>query len=210
MAVIGTGLLWVGWFGFNGGSALSAGSRAAFAIVATHLAASTGALTWMFLEWWMRGKPSVLGMISGAVAGLGTITPASGFVLPWHGIIIGLVAGCVCYWACTSLKLRLGYDDSLDVFGVHGVGGATGTLLTGVFAVAAVSASPDSAGFSGLIEGNPRQLLVQLYGVLAVIVWSGIVSFILLKVIEFLVPLRVNRQHEIEGLDVTQHGEALQ
>ena len=210
MAVIGTGLLWVGWFGFNGGSALSAGFRAAFAIVATHLAASTGALTWMFLEWWMRGKPSVLGMISGAVAGLGTITPASGFVLPWHGIIIGLVAGCVCYWACTSLKLRLGYDDSLDVFGVHGVGGATGTLLTGVFAVAAVSASPDSAGFSGLIEGNPRQLLVQLYAVLAVIVWSGIVSFILLKVIEFLVPLRVNRQHEIEGLDVTQHGEALQ
>src|SRR3954453_5270573 len=210
MAVIGTGLLWVGWFGFNGGSALSAGSRAAFSIVATPPAASAGALTWMFLEWWMRGKPSVLGMISGAVAGLGTITPASGFVLPWHGIIIGLVAGCVWYWACTSLKLRLGYDDSLDVFGVHGVGGATGTLLTGVFAVAAVSASPDSAGFSGLIEGNPRQLLVQFYAVLAVIVWSGIVSFILLKVIEFLVPLRVNRQHEIEGLDVTQHGEALQ
>ncbi len=210
MAVIGTGLLWVGWFGFNGGSALGANSRAAFAIVATHLAASTGALTWMFLEWWTRGKPSVLGMISGAVAGLGTITPASGFVLPWHGVIIGLVAGAVCYWACTSLKLRLGYDDSLDVFGVHGVGGATGTLLTGVFAVAAVSASPDQAGFSGLIEGNARQVLVQLYAIVAVIVWSGAVSFVLLKVIEFLVPLRVNQQHEIEGLDVTQHGEALQ
>src|ERR1700736_740985 len=117
LAVIGTGLLWVGWFGFNGGSALGANSRAAFAIVATHLAASTGALTWMFLEWWTRGKPSVLGMISGAVAGLGTITPASGFVLPWHGIIIGLIAGAVCFWACTWLKLRLGYDDSLDVFG---------------------------------------------------------------------------------------------
>jgi ammonium transporter, Amt family len=210
MAVIGTGLLWVGWFGFNGGSALGANSRAAFAIVATHLAASTGALTWMFLEWWTRGKPSVLGMISGAVAGLGTITPASGFVLPWHGVIIGLVAGAICFWACTSLKLRLGYDDSLDVFGVHGVGGATGTLLTGVFAVAAVSAGPDAAGFSGLIEGNPRQLLIQLYAIVAVIIWSGAVSFVLLKVIEFLVPLRVNRQHEIEGLDLTQHGEALQ
>jgi Amt family ammonium transporter len=210
MAVIGTGLLWVGWFGFNGGSALGANSRAAFAIVATHLAASTGALTWMFLEWWTRGKPSVLGMISGAVAGLGTITPASGFVLPWHAVVIGLFAGCLCYWACTSLKLRLGYDDSLDVFGVHGVGGATGTLLTGVFAVAAVSASSDTTGFSGLIEGNPRQLLVQLYAIIAVIVWSGAVSFVLLKVIEFLVPLRVNQQNEIEGLDLTQHGEALQ
>jgi ammonium transporter, Amt family len=210
LAVIGTGLLWVGWFGFNGGSALGANSRAAFAIVATHLAAATGALTWMFLEWWTRGKPSVLGMISGAVAGLGTITPASGFVLPWHAVVIGLFAGCLCFWACTSLKSRLGYDDSLDVFGVHGVGGATGTLLTGVFAVAAVSASADSAGYSGLIEGNARQLLVQLYAIVAVIVWSGAVSFVLLKVIEFLVPLRVSQQSEIEGLDLTQHGEALQ
>src|SRR5882757_2039611 len=121
LAVIGTGMLWVGWFGFNGGSALGANSRAAFAIVATHLAASTGALTWMFLEWWTRGKPSVLGMISGAVAGLGTITPASGFILPWEAIVIGFIAGAVCFWACTWLKLRLGYDDSLDVFGVHGV-----------------------------------------------------------------------------------------
>jgi Amt family ammonium transporter len=211
MAVIGTGLLWVGWFGFNGGSALGANSRAAFAILATHLAASTGALTWMFLEWWTRGKPSVLGMISGAVAGLGTITPASGFVLPWHGVLIGLIAGAVCFWACTWLKLRCGYDDSLDVFGVHGVGGATGTLLTGIFAVAALSASPDApAGSPGLIEGNARQVLVQLYGIAAVIIWSGAITFILLKVIEFLVPLRVNRQNEIEGLDVTQHGEALQ
>src|ERR1700732_568154 len=210
MAVIGTGLLWVGWFGFNGGSALGANSRAAFAILATHLAASTGALTWMFLEWWTRGKPSVLGMISGAVAGLGTITPASGFILPWEAIVIGFIAGAVCFWACTWLKLRLGYDDSLDVFGVHGVGGATGTLLTGVFAVAVVSASPDTTGFSGLIEGNARQILVQLYGVVAVAIWSGVVSFILLKVIGLLVPLRVNQQNEIEGLDLTQHGEALQ
>src|SRR5581483_5146669 len=160
---------------------------------------------------WTRGKPSVLGIISGAVAGLGTITPASGFVLPWHGVIIGLIAGAICFWACTWLKLRLGYDDSLDVFGVHGVGGATGTLLTGVFAVAAMSAGPDApAGSPGLIEGNARQLLVQLYGVLVTLVWSGVLTFVLLKVIEFLVPLRVSKQSEIEGLDLTQHGEALQ
>jgi ammonium transporter, Amt family len=211
LAVIGTGLLWVGWLGFNGGSALGANSRAAFAITATHLAASAGALTWMFLEWWTRGRPSVLGMISGAVAGLGTITPASGFVLPWQGLVIGIVAGAVCFWACTWLKLRLGYDDSLDVFGVHGVGGATGTLLTGVFAVGALSASPDTPGGSpGLLEGNARQLLVQLYGVVVVLIWSGVLTYVLLKVIGFLVPLRVSQQHEIEGLDVTQHGEALQ
>jgi ammonium transporter, Amt family len=211
LAVIGTGLLWVGWFGFNGGSALGANSRAAFAILATHLAASTGALTWMFLEWWTRGKPSVLGIISGAVAGLGTITPASGFVLPWHGVLIGLIAGGFCFWGCTWLKLRLGYDDSLDVFGVHGIGGATGTLLTGVFAVAALSASPDTPGGSpGLIEGNARQLLVQFYGVVVTLIWSGAITFILLRVIAFLVPLRVSKQQEIEGLDLTQHGEALQ
>src|SRR5687768_1827405 len=123
LAVIGTGMLWVGWFGFNGGSALGANSRGTMAIVATHLAASAGAFTWMALEWWTRRKPSVLGMISGAIAGLGTITPASGFVLPMHGLIIGLIAGAVCFWACTWLKRKLGYDDSLDVFGVHGVGG---------------------------------------------------------------------------------------
>jgi Amt family ammonium transporter len=204
LAVIGTGLLWVGWFGFNGGSALGANSRAVFAIVATHLAASMGALTWMALEWWTRGKPSVLGMISGAIAGLGTITPASGFVLPWHGIVIGLVAGAICFWACTKLKQKLGYDDSLDVFGVHGVGGTTGTLLCGVFAVAAVGET------AGLLEGNPSQLLHQVYGVAAVAVWSGVGTAILLKVIEFMVPLRVSKQSEIEGLDVTQHGEALQ
>ena len=211
LAVIGTGLLWVGWLGFNGGSALGAGWRAAFAITATHLAASTGALTWMFLEWWTRGKPSVLGMISGAVAGLGTITPASGFVLPWHGVVIGLIAGGVCFWACTWLKRKCGYDDSLDVFGLHGIGGATGTLLTGVFAVAALSAGPDTpAGSPGLIEGNARQVLIQLYGIGAVLVWSGALTYVLLKVIAFLIPLRVSQQHEIDGLDLTQHGEALQ
>jgi ammonium transporter, Amt family len=211
LAVIGTGLLWVGWLGFNGGSALGANSRAAFAITATHLAAAAGALTWMFLEWWARGKPSVLGMISGAIAGLGTITPASGFVLPWQGLVIGMIAGGLCYWACTWLKLRCGYDDSLDVFGVHGVGGATGTLLVGVFAVAALSVTPDSPdGSPGLIEGNARQLLIQLYAVVVTIIWSGVLTYILLKVIAFLVPLRVSHQSEIEGLDITQHGEALQ
>jgi len=211
LAVIGTGLLWVGWLGFNGGSALGANSRAAFAITATHLAASAGALSWMFLEWLTRKKPSVLGLITGAIAGLGTITPASGFVLPWHGVVIGLIAGALCFWACTWLKLRIGYDDSLDVFGVHGIGGAAGTLLTGVFAVAALSASPDSPeGSPGLLEGNARQILIQLYAVIAVFIWSGVLTYVLLKAIEFLLPLRVSEQHEVEGLDVTQHGEALQ
>ena len=204
LAVIGTGMLWVGWFGFNGGSALAADSRAVFAIVATHLAASTGALTWMALEWWTRGKPSVLGMISGAIAGLGTITPASGFVLPWHGIVIGLIAGLVCFWSCTWLKHACGYDDSLDVFGVHGIGGATGTFLVGVFAARAIG------GTAGLLEGNGKQVLIQLYGIAATTVWSGTATFVLLKAISAFVPLRVDKQSEIEGLDVTQHGEALQ
>jgi Amt family ammonium transporter len=211
LAVIGTGLLWVGWFGFNGGSALGANGRAVMAIVATHLAASTGAITWMALEWWTRGKPSVLGMISGAVAGLGTITPASGFVMPMQAVLIGLIAGAICFWACTSLKLKLGYDDSLDVFGVHGIGGFTGTLLAGVFAVAALSVSTDTPnGVAGLLEGNPHQLLAQLYGIVVTILWSGIVTFVILKVVEFLVPLRVRQEDEIIGLDVSQHGEALQ
>jgi Amt family ammonium transporter len=211
LAVIGTGLLWVGWFGFNGGSAYGAGSRAAMAIVATHLAASTGAFTWMALEWWTRGKPSVLGMISGAVAGLGTITPASGFVMPMQGILIGLVAGGICFWACTWLKLKLGYDDSLDVFGVHGIGGLTGTLLTGVFAVAALSVSADTPkGVPGLLEGNPEQVLIQLYGIVVILVWSGLATFLILKAVQLMVPLRVKMEDEVTGLDVSQHGEALQ
>ncbi|MBV9346676.1 MAG: ammonium transporter [Pseudolabrys sp.] len=211
LAVIGTGMLWVGWFGFNGGSALGAGGRAAMAIVATHLAASTGAATWMALEWWTRGKPSVLGMISGAVAGLGTITPASGFVMPVHGLIIGVLAGGICFWACTWLKIKLGYDDSLDVFGVHGIGGFTGTLLTGVFAVGALSVTPElSAGNPGLLDGNPGQVVTQLYGIAVTLVWSGAATFIILKVINALAPLRVSVEDERQGLDVTQHGEALQ
>jgi Amt family ammonium transporter len=204
LAVIGTGLLWVGWFGFNGGSALGANSRAGFAIVATRLAACAGVLTWMFLEWLDRGKPSVLGMISGAVAGLGTITPASGFVAPWHGLVIGIVAGGFCYWACTKLKQKAGYDDSLDVFGVHGIGGATGTILAGVFAVAAIGET------AGLLEGNGKQVLIQVYGVLATLVWSGVVTFVILKVISFFVPLRVRDEDERSGLDLSLHGEQLQ
>ena len=211
LAVIGMGMLWIGWLGFAGGSALGANARAAFAITATHLAASAGALSWMLLEWWTRRKPSVLGLITGAVAGLATITPASGFVLPWHGVIIGVIGGAICFWACTWVKVRLGYDDSLDVFGVHGVGGAAGTILTGVFAVAALSVSPDSPeGSSGLLEGNARQVLIQFYAVIAVLIWSGALTYVLLKAIEFFLPLRVIEPHEIEGLDLTQHGEALQ
>lgn len=204
LAVIGTGLLWVGWFGFNGGSALGANSRAVFAITATHLAACAGALTWGAIEWLTRRKPSVLGMISGAVAGLGTITPASGFVAPWHGLIIGVIAGGVCYWACTSLKHRFHYDDSLDVFGVHGIGGLIGTLLAGVFATESIG------GASGLLEGNPQQLLIQFYGVAVTLLWTVAVTFVLLKIVGGFVPLRVTRDHELEGLDLTQHGEALQ
>ena len=204
LAVMGTGLLWVGWFGFNGGSALGANSRAVMAIIATHLAACAGALTWGAIEWTIRRKPSVLGMISGAVAGLGTITPASGFVAPWHGIVIGMIAGLVCFWACTWLKHRFNYDDSLDVFGVHGVGGMTGVLLAGVFATASIG------GTAGLIEGNPKQLLIQFYGVAVTLAWSGGVTYVLLKLVSAFVPLRVSREHELEGLDISQHGEALQ
>jgi Amt family ammonium transporter len=204
LAVVGTGLLWVGWFGFNGGSALSANAHAVMAILATHLAACAGAITWAAIEWWTRRKPSVLGMISGAVAGLGTITPASGFVAPWHGIVIGVIAGVVCYWACTWLKHRFKYDDSLDVFGVHGIGGLIGTILVGVFATASIG------GTSGLLDGHPGQLLVQLCGVAVTLIWSAGVSFVLLKLVSIFVPLRVSREHELEGLDISQHGEALQ
>jgi Amt family ammonium transporter len=204
LAVMGTGLLWVGWFGFNGGSALAANSRAVMAIIATHLAACAGALTWGAIEWSTQRKPSVLGMISGAVAGLGTITPASGFVAPWQAVVIGVIAGLVCYWACTWLKRRFNYDDSLDVFGVHGVGGMTGVLLAGVFATASIG------GTSGLIEGNPRQLLIQLYGVAVTFAWSAAITYVLLKLVSAFVPLRVSKAHEMEGLDISQHGEALQ
>ena len=211
LAVIGTSLLWVGWFGFNGGSALGAGSRATMAILVTHTGAAMGAIGWMAAEWWTRGKPSVLGILSGAIAGLGTITPASGFVLPGHALIIGGVAGLVCFWACTWLKQRLNYDDSLDVFGIHGIGGIMGTIATGIFAVGALSATADNpAGLTGLLEGNAAQLQTQAIGVVVTILWCGIVTFVVLKIVDLLVGLRVSPDAERMGLDVTQHGEALQ
>jgi Amt family ammonium transporter len=209
MAFVGLGLLWVGWFGFNGGSALAVGSRAVYAITATHLSACAGALVWGGLEWAQRGKPSVLGLISGAVAGLGTITPASGFVLPWHGAVIGFAAGLICFWASTVLKTRLRYDDSLDVFGVHGVGGVLGTLLAGVFATASVSAADGQPGISGLIEGNAHQLVVQAIGVVVVALWCAIGTAIVLKIVDVLIGLRASPDQEREGLDLALHGETL-
>jgi Amt family ammonium transporter len=209
MAVIGTGLLWVGWFGFNGGSAFGAGSRAVFAIVATHLAACAGAIVWSALEWVERGKPSVLGLISGAVAGLGTITPASGYVLPWHGVVIGCIAGAVCYYFCTRVKVRFKYDDSLDVFGVHGVGGVIGTLMAGIFATASVSATATEAGVSGLLDGAPRQFAIQAAGVVIMTVWCVIGTWISLKLVDLLVGLRTDSDDERMGLDLALHGEAL-
>jgi ammonium transporter, Amt family len=161
-------------------------------------------LTWGAVEWSIQRKPSVLGMISGAVAGLGTITPASGFVAPWHGLLIGVIAGLVCFWACTWLKRRFSYDDSLDVFGVHGVGGMTGILLTGVFATASIG------GASGLLEGNSHLMLTQFYGVAVTLGWSAGMTYVLLKVVGLFVPIRVSLQQELEGLDISQHGEALQ
>jgi Amt family ammonium transporter len=210
MAIVGTGLLWFGWFGFNGGSALGANARAVNAIVATHLAACSGALVWMVLEWVQRGKPSVLGLISGAIAGLGTVTPASGFILAWHGLVIGLIAGIVCYYACTVLKHKLKYDDSLDVFGVHGIGGILGTILAGVFATGAISISPETPeGLKGLIDGNAAQLWIQIKGVVIVTVWCIIGTYIALKITSLFTPLRLNADDEREGLDLSQHGESL-
>jgi len=202
-ALIGASLLWVGWFGFNAGSALTSDGRAGMAMVVTQLATGAAALTWMGVEWIIRKKPSALGAASGAVAGLVAITPASGFVGPTGGLVIGLVAGVVCFWGATSLKHMLGYDDSLDAFGVHGVGGITGALLTGVFAV------KDIGGTSGLLEGNGGQLLLQAEGVGVTIVWCGVVSFILYKVIDLTIGLRVTPEEESEGLDITQHGEVI-
>lgn len=209
MAFVGLGLLWVGWFGFNGGSALGIGSRAVYAIVATHFSACAGALVWSGLEWLHNGRPSVLGLISGAVAGLGTITPASGYVLPWHGVLIGALAGGVCFWTSTAMKARLGYDDTLDVFGVHGVGGVLGTLLAGVFATASVSATEGFAGVAGLIEGNAHQLAVQAAGVAVVTLWCVVGTAFVLKVVDLAVGLRVVTEDERLGLDLALHGESL-
>jgi Amt family ammonium transporter len=206
LSVIGASLLWVGWFGFNAGSATAANGNAGMAMAVTQIATATAALTWMFAEWIVKRKPSVLGIISGAVAGLVAITPASGFVDPRAALIIGIAAGVVCYWGTTGLKHALGYDDSLDVFGVHGVGGAVGAFLTGVLAVASVGGE----GKSGLIDGNPGQVITQLYATAVVAVYDAIVSLILLKLIDLTIGLRVDSDIEREGLDLAIHGEVVQ
>ncbi|HLX64834.1 MAG TPA: ammonium transporter [Planctomycetota bacterium] len=203
LSVVGAGLLWMGWFGFNGGSALGANRLAASALTATHFAAAAATLSWVVAEWWHRGHPSMLGAISGAVAGLVVITPASGFVTPMSGIAMGLAAGAICYCAVAVVKAKLGYDDSLDAFGVHGVGGITGALLTGVFCTRAVNAT----GADGAIAGNPAQLKNQAMAVLITVAISGIGSFLILKIVDAVIGLRVSAEQEVEGLDLTQHGE---
>jgi Amt family ammonium transporter len=204
-SVIGASLLWVGWFGFNAGSAVSASTNAGMAMAVTQIATAAAALAWMFAEWMTRGKPSVLGIFSGAVAGLVAITPASGFVNPAGGLVIGIVAGLICFWGATGLKHAMGYDDSLDAFGVHGMGGFAGALLTGVFAVEAVGGD----GKKGLIDGNAGQVLTQLWGCLVCMAWCAVATFVILKVIDAIIGLRVTAEEEIEGLDINLHGETV-
>ena len=211
LSFIGACLLWVGWFGFNAGSALAAGSLATSAFVATHFAAAAATVGWAGAEWIRSGKPSVLGGISGAVAGLVAITPAAGFVKPMPALLIGLIAGIFCYWMVAKVKARFGYDDSLDAFGVHGAGGTLGALLTGIFAVSVVNPIfKDAHGnilASGLFEGNPHQLLNQLIGVL--IAWSLAIvgTLAILKIVDITIGLRVSEEQEVQGLDLSQHGE---
>ena len=202
MTVMGAALLWFGWFGFNAGSALEANGLAASAFLATNTATAAAVLAWMFTEWATRGKPTVLGAASGAVAGLVAITPASGYVGPMPSIIIGAVAGIVCYAAC-NLKSKLGYDDSLDVVGVHGVGGTWGALATGLFASKLIN----DAGDNGLFFGNPRQLWIQLVAVLATYALAAVVTVIILKIVDAVVGLRVTEEDEVSGLDLSQHSE---
>ena len=205
LSVIGASLLWVGWFGFNAGSALTAGFNAGMAAAATQIATAAAALAWMFAEWIIAKKPSVLGMISGAVAGLVAITPASGFVDPVGALIIGIAAGAVCYISAVWVKKALGYDDSLDAWGVHGVGGALGALLTGVFANSAIN----PAGKGWLFDGNFAQIPIQLADIGITFVWCAVGTFIILKVIDMVIGLRVSREIEIEGLDINLHGETV-
>jgi ammonium transporter, Amt family len=204
LTLMGTSLLWVGWFGFNAGSAVSAGLQAGMAMAVTHIATATAAFTWMLVEWMMRGKPTVIGICSGAVAGLVAITPASGFVGPLGAFCIGVAAGVVCYWGCTGFKRMFGYDDALDVFGVHAIGGATGALLTGVFAVS------EYGGNAGLLEGNAMQVVNQAIGIGVVFVYDAIVTLIILLLVNVFIGLRVSKDVEQGGLDMELHGEAVQ
>ena len=202
LTVVGAGMLWFGWFGFNGGSAVGANGGAGMAMLVTHLSAAAGSLAWMTIEWVRFRKPSVLGIVTGMVAGLGTITPASGFVGPLGGVLIGLAGGTVCYFATQLIKSSLKIDDSLDVFPVHGVGGALGTILAAVF----VASTWGGAGYAdGMNLGS--QLGVQILGVAATAVYAGLVPFILLKIIGVMTPLRAEQGVEQQGLDIVQHGE---
>jgi ammonium transporter, Amt family len=204
LTFIGAALLWVGWFGFNAGSAVSAGMQAGMAMAVTQIATAAAGLVWMLVEWAVRGKPTVIGICTGAVAGLVAITPASGFVSPAGALAIGAAAGIVCYWGCTGLKHMLGYDDALDAFGVHAVGGAVGAVLTGVFAIEQLG------GTAGLIDGNPGQVLNQIKGLAIVLAYDIVVSLIILKLIDWTIGLRVAKEVEMEGLDLSLHGEVVQ
>ncbi len=207
LTMVGASLLWVGWFGFNAGSELAADGRAGMAMAVTQIATAAAALAWMFIEWIVHRKPTLLGLATGAVAGLVAITPASGFVDPSGALWIGLAAGIVCFLASTSLKKAIGYDDALDVFGVHAVGGIVGAVLTGVFASAAITGA--DAPLGGL-EGNWAQVGIQIKGIVATIVYCGLGTFILLMVTKLFFGLRVTPQEEVEGLDISQHGEVIQ
>jgi len=206
LSFIGACLLWVGWFGFNAGSALAANGLAAAAFVNTHFAAAAAVLAWLLAEKIRDGKPSTLGGITGAVAGLVAITPASGFVTPMAALIIGTVAGFVCYWAVAILKAKLGYDDSLDAFGVHGVGGTLGAIMTGIFANSMVQEAP-GGGAAGLLEGNSQQFINNTLGALITWVLAAVGTIIILKVTDATVGLRVSEEDEVKGLDLSQHGE---
>jgi Amt family ammonium transporter len=203
MTLLGAAILWFGWFGFNGGSAVASGALATSAFVVTHIAAGAATLAWTLVEWGLRGKPTLLGAASGCIAGLVAITPASGFVGPLPALIIGLGAGTLCFYGVT-IKHRLGFDDSLDVVGVHGVGGVYGALMTGVFA----SKILNPAGADGLVNGNPALLGAQAVSVLVAVVYAFGVSYIILKALDLVMGLRVPAEHEVEGLDVSQHGES--
>ncbi|HEY4088488.1 MAG TPA: ammonium transporter [Bryobacteraceae bacterium] len=209
LSVIGACLLWVGWFGFNAGSALSASGLASSAFVATHLAAAAAALGWMGAEWMHSGKPSMLGGISGCVAGLVAITPASGFVTPMPALLIGLLAGLFCFWMVTTVKNMFKYDDTLDAFGVHGAGGTLGAILTGVFATNVINSAQINGKVVplGLVDGNPGQILNQAIGVTIAIVLAAVGTIIILKIVDVLIGVRVDAETEEQGLDLTQHGE---
>ena len=202
MTVIGAGLLWFGWFGFNAGSALTSGQLSTLAFVTSHAAAVSATATWITIEWLHRGKPTVFGAVTGSIAGLATITPAAGFVSPDAALVIGVLAGCMCY-AALNFKSKLGYDDSLDAFGVHGIGGVTGTLCVGLFATLALN----PAGANGLFLGNARQLYIQLGAVALIAAYSFIASLVILKIVDAITGLRVSEDHEDNGLDISLHGE---